>query len=52
MREGIDAWNRDDRDERLAVFAPEAAAVVYPVRDGKISGGREYSDRATAGAGR
>jgi ketosteroid isomerase-like protein len=24
MREGIDAWNRDDRDEWLAVFAPDA----------------------------
>jgi ketosteroid isomerase-like protein len=24
MREGIDAWNRDDRDEWLAVFAADA----------------------------
>jgi uncharacterized protein (TIGR02246 family) len=24
MREGIDAWNRNDRDGWLAVFAPEA----------------------------
>jgi ketosteroid isomerase-like protein len=24
MRRGIDAWNRDDRDEWLAVFAPDA----------------------------
>jgi ketosteroid isomerase-like protein len=24
MREGIDAWNRDDREAWLAVFAPEA----------------------------
>ena len=24
MREGIDAWNRNDRDEWLAVFAPDA----------------------------
>jgi ketosteroid isomerase-like protein len=24
MRRGIDAWNRNDRDEWLTVFAPDA----------------------------